>query len=261
MIDWQSKDSRFTLHISDAVELLRSLPAESVDLIWADPPYFLSGGGTTNRGGKRTSVDKGKWDAPKTAMEQFAWNMTWMAESRRVLKPTGTIMVCGTLHSVHATGFTMQNLGLRLLNDIAWVKPAPPPNLGCKTLTHSHESILWGSLGPRAKHFFNYKELKAIEGVQMKDVWTFGRPGKDEQAHGKHPTQKPVALVHRCLVAALPSGGTVVDPFMGSGTTGVAATLAGRDWRFVGGDSDKAWIEVTRKRICDELESPDEHDD
>ena len=234
----------------DAVALLRSLASESVDLVWADPPYFLSGGGTTNRSGKRASVDKGDWDTPKSAMEQFGWNMAWMSEARRVLKPTGSLMVCGTLHSVHASGFTLQNLGMRLLNDITWVKPAPPPNLGCRTLTHSHESILWASLGPRAKHYFNYQGLKAIEGVQMKDVWTFGRPGKDELAHGKHPTQKPVALVTRCLIASLPDAGTVVDPFMGSGTTGVAATLSGRGWRFIGGDLDKSWVDITRLRIA-----------
>ena len=231
---------------------MRELDPESVDLVFADPPYFLSGGGTTNRGGKRVSVDKGKWDAPKTAMEQFAWNMVWLAETRRILKPTGSIMVSGTLHSVHATGFTMQNLGLRLLNDIAWVKPNPPPNLGRRTLQHSHESILWASLGPRAKYYFNYAELRAINGVQLKDVWEFGRPNKDELTHGKHSTQKPVSLLQRCLLAALPNDGLVLDPFAGSHTTGVAVALgASRGWRYVGIDSDSQWLDVGRKRILE----------
>lgn len=232
---------------------MRELPSESIDLIFADPPYFLSGGGTTNRGGKRTSVDKGGWDKPKTAMEQFAWNMAWLSEARRIVKSTGSVMVCGTLHSVHATGFTMQNLGYRLLNDICWVKPTPPPNLGTRCLTHSHESILWASMGPRAKYYFDYARLKREnDDKQLKDVWTYGRPHKSELTHGRHPTQKPINLVLQALKAALPDGGTCLDPFMGSGSTGVAvAQEPHRECKFIGIDLEREWCDVGRKRILD----------
>lgn len=249
---WASDDRRFVVNQGDAVAVMRQLDSESIDLVLCDPPYFLSGGGTTNRGGKRVSVNKGKWDAPKTAMEQFSWNMTWLAEVRRILKPTGTVMVFGTLHSVHATGFTMQNLGYRLLNDICWEKPQPPPNLGCRTLTHSHESLLWTSLGPRAKHYFNYAELKSLnEDRQLKDIWHFNRPSKLELIYGKHPTQKPLALLRRCLLMSLPANGAVLDPFAGSGSTGVAAAMEqpDRNWSYIGIELEAEWNVVAKARI------------
>jgi site-specific DNA-methyltransferase (adenine-specific) len=257
MAYWQSEDERLKIHTGDAVTAMRGMEAESVDLVWADPPYHLSGKGTTCQGGKRKSVAKGPWDLPKTPMSHYAWTMTWLEEVRRILKPTGSIMVCGSMHNVYVVGFAMQTLGCRILNDIAWVKANPSPNLGCRTLMYAHESVLWASLGPRAKHHFNYKELKELnEGKQQKDVWKFGRPEKDEQAYGKHPTQKPMRLIKRCLTATLPDGGLVVDPFAGSGTTGVAAALGqDRGWRYEGIELEQSWNDVARKRIEDAIGS------
>lgn len=251
MIHWQTEDERLKVHTGDAVAIMREIDDESVDLIWADPPYHLSGRGTTCQAGTRQSVAKGSWDLPKTPMAHFAWSMTWLGEARRVLKPTGSIMACGSMHNAFVVGFSMQALGSRMLNDISWVKTNPSPNLGCRTLTYSHESLLWCSLGPRAKHYFNYQELKELnEGKQQTDVWRFGRAEKEETVHGKHPTQKPVRLVKRCLIAALPENGLVLDPFAGSGTTGVAAAReAQRGWRYVGIELDPDWNEVGRKRI------------
>lgn len=253
MTYWKSENDQLRIHTGDAVAVMREMEDESVDLVWADPPYHLSGKGTTCQGGKRKDVSKGAWDLPKTPMAHLAWSMTWLGEARRILKPTGSIMACGSMHNAYVVGFSMQALGSRMLNDISWVKRNPSPNLGCRTLMYSHESILWCSLGPRAKHYFNYKELRELnEGKQQTDVWHFGRPEKDELTHGKHPTQKSVRMVKRCLIAALPEGGLVVDPFAGSGTTGVAAALGHeRGWRYEGIELDEGWNELARKRIED----------
>ena len=257
MAYWQSEDERLTIHSGDAVNVMRGMADESADLVWADPPYHLSGKGSTCQGGKRKRVAKGAWDVPKMPMEHLAYCMTWIGEARRILKPSGTIMVCGSMHNVSVVGFALQSLECRMLNDICWVKANPSPNLGCRMLTHSHESILWASLGPRAKHYFNYKELKALNGdKQLKDVWTFKRPHPRETVHGKHPTQKPRDLVTRCLIAALPEGGLVVDPFAGSGTTGVAAALgAERGWRYAGIELDPQWNEIAQARMQAVLDS------
>ena len=256
MIHWKSEDERFTIYIGDAVSVMRELPDESVDMVVADPPFGLSKpGGTTCRGGRRASSTKGSWDLPKTPMCQLAWAMTWMSEARRILRPTGSIMVCASMHNAYSSGFSLQNLGYRLLNDITWVKIAPSPNLGCRTLQYAHESILWASLGPRAKHYFNYDELKQLnDDRQQQDVWKFGRPSKPELVHSKHPTQKPVSLLRRCLLTALPEGGLVVDPFAGSGTTGVAAALnPSKSWSYIGIELDPEWNEVAKRRIQDAL--------
>jgi len=237
----------------DAIVLMQSIPDESVDVVWADPPYFLSGGGTTCRSGKRASVDKGEWDRPTTTHGQLAWSRAWLEQAKRVLKPTGTAWVCGTMHSVHCTGFAMQSTGMRLLNEIEWVKPNPPPNLGCRCFTHSHETLLWASKGPKARHHFDYAWARAENGgKQMKDVWQFTAPGKSEKSFGGHPTQKPIALVVRCLMASCPDGGVVLDPFTGSGTTGCAVARCGRGIEFIGIERELEWVDVARERIAAE---------
>ncbi len=228
---------------------------QSVDVIWADPPYFLSGGGPTCKSGKRASVDKGKWDKPKSPEAQLLWTQRWLMEGQRILKPTGTVWVCGTLHSVHSVGYALQILQMRLLNNVVWVKGNPPPNLGCRTLTHSHESILWASQGKKAKHHFDYQRMKELHGgTQMKDVWQFNAPTKAEKIYGKHPTQKPIDLVDWCLLASLPEGGVVIDPFCGGGTTGVAvAKRPKRNCKFIGIELETEWCELARKRILDAI--------
>lgn len=234
----------------DAFAALRDLN-QFADVVWTDPPYFLSNGGTTCKAGKRASVDKGEWDRPTTPESQLEWTRRWLALVRRTMRPTASIWVCGTMHSTSTTGYALQLEGFRVLNTVAWTKPNPPPNLGCRCFTHSHETLIWASLGPKAKHYFDYEWTKAQTGKQMKDVWEFAAPPAREKVHGRHPTQKPVGLVERALMASCPEGGNVLDPFAGSGTTGVAAIRRG--FGFIGIEEDMVWCNLARERIAHEV--------
>lgn len=242
---------------ADQHDYLRSLPAESVDCVWTDPPYFLSNGGSTCINGKRTSVNKGQWDQSAGIEADHEFNMSWLAECHRILKPTGTIWVSGTHHVYLSVGMAMMQLGFRLLNDIVWEKPNPPPNLGCRCFTHSTEMLLWAAKSPKGakeKYTFNYDDMKtANDGKQMKNVWRFTAPAKTEKTLGKHPTQKPIALIERCLLASTSAGETVLDPFAGSGTTGVAAINTNR--RFLGCEIDLRHARLGAKRINAAIDS------
>jgi site-specific DNA-methyltransferase (adenine-specific) len=253
------------LAILDAIAA--KYPEGRFDMIFADPPYFLSNGGITCHAGKMVSVHKGDWDKSQGAEENHNFNREWLMRCQRVLKPNGTIWVSGTHHVIFSVGFAMQQLGFKILNDIAWEKPNPPPNLSCRYFTHSTETILWAAKSEKSKHLFNYAEMRKVTGKQMKtvwrkeefpteanegnqaapnlenenfvssvpfcegSVWTMQAPGRAEKEHGKHPTQKPVAG------ATLPGSSTnrgdwVLDPFLRGGTTAVAALRTGRN--FVG---------------------------
>jgi site-specific DNA-methyltransferase (adenine-specific) len=237
----------------DAIRAMRNMQAPAFDVIWADPPYHLSGGGGTNRGGKRVSVNKGDWDKLLEPDEQVWRARRWLDMARRMLKPHGTVWICASMHSVGRSAYALEVSGFRILNMIQVVKSNPPPNLGCRCFTHAHETIIWASLGPKVKHHFDYQWVKGDNGgKQRRDVWQFNRAPKHERGFGSHPTQKPVALVERCLMASCPDGGLVLDPFMGSGTTGVAAIRCDRSFGFIGIEREKQWYDVARKRIADE---------
>lgn len=247
---WTSADGRVALQRGDCIDVLSRLPEESVDLVFADPPYFLSNGGTTCKSGRRTSVNKGTWDRSLGVDQNHAFNRAWLEACRRVLKPNGTIWVSGTLHVIHSVGFAMQQLGLKLLNEIAWEKPNPPPNLSCRYFTHSTETLLWAARDRKSKHYFDYKAMRAANGnKQMKTVWRMLAPGRGEKLHGKHPTQKPIELLARIVVASCPADGVVLDPFNGSGTTGVAALMCGR--RYIGIERKASYLNLTRRRLAD----------
>ena len=226
-------------------------PAGCFDMIFADPPYFLSNGGITCKAGKMVSVHKGDWDKSRGAEENHNFNRAWLERCQRVLKPNGTIWVTGTHHVIFSVGYAMQQLGMKILNDIAWEKPNPPPNLSCRYFTHSTETVLWAAKSDQSKHLFNYKEMKQVTGKQMKTVWTMSAPGKAEKLFGKHPTQKPVALVERCLLAATNAGDMVLDPFMGGGTTAVASVRTYR--HFVGIELDITHLLLAGKRADREV--------
>ncbi len=239
------------MYLGDSMELLHRLPEASVDCIWTDPPYLLSNGGITCSAGKMVSVDKGDWDHSQGIEKDHQFNMEWVAACKRVLKPAGTIWISGTMHIYPSVGMALLMNGFRLLNDIIWEKPNPPPNLGCRTFTHSTETLLWATKAPkgsRDRYTFNYAEMKQENGgKQMKTVWRFGSPGKLEKRFGKHPTQKPVALIERCLRASTLLGDVVLDPFAGSGSTGVAAMRLGR--RFIGMELEAEFSAVAANRF------------
>ena len=263
----RSKD--YVLYQGDSLALMDQFADQTFDLIFADPPYFLSNGGFTCSGGKRAAVKKGDWDKSNGVEADHAFTSEWLKKCQRLLKPTGTIWVSGTQHVIFSVGFAMQQLGYKLLNTVTWYKPNASPNLACRYFTHSTEILVWASPGAKGKlqHRFNYKDMKAENGgKQMRDVWALPKTGEEElndsgegalwnmttakpseKMHGKHPTQKPISLLSRIVDACTEEDSLVLDPFCGSGTTGVAAVSKGR--RFVGFDLDRTYLELTRKRL------------
>ena len=239
------------LYQGDCLEILDAIAAKHpegcFDMIFADPPYFLSNGGITCHAGRMVKVDKGDWDKSRGPEENHNFNTEWLRRCQKVLKPNGTIWVTGTHHVIFSVGYAMQQLGFKILNDIAWEKPNPPPNLSCRYFTHSTETVLWAAKSEKSKHLFNYQAMKAVTGKQMKTVWHFTAPGRAEKTFGKHPTQKPVALVERCILASTLDNNLVLDPFMGNGTTPVASVRTRR--RCVGVELDSKWIEMATKRL------------
>jgi site-specific DNA-methyltransferase (adenine-specific) len=245
----------------DCLQILAAIPASSIDLIFADPPYFLSNGGITCHAGRMVSVNKGDWDKlpgadPDPVRVRFdkvhEFNTAWLAACQRVLKPDASIWVSGTSHVIHSVGFAMQQLGFKLLNDISWVKPNPPPNLSCRYFTHATETIIWAARDKKSRHKFNYKLMKQLNaGRQMKSVWTIPAPEPWEKKFGKHPAQKPLALIERILLASSSEGDLVLDPFLGSGTTALAALRLSR--RSFGIEADSISVDLTLRRICFDL--------
>jgi site-specific DNA-methyltransferase (adenine-specific) len=233
---------------ADCVELMRLMPEGCVDAVFADPPYRLSTGGVTVKGGRLAPVDKGPWDRSRGFEEDHRFNLCWLEAARRVLKPDGTLWVSGTHHIIYSLGFALQSLGYRIINDIAWEKPDPPPNALRTAFTHAHESLLWASKGKRSRHTFNYDLINSPNpGAQVSSVWRIRSvPGK-EKLHGYHPTQKPLRLVRRALLASTREGDLVFDPFCGSGTTAVAAKELNRF--FVGAELEGEYAELSARRI------------
>jgi len=240
------------LYQGDSLELLALLPESSVDLIFADPPYFLSNGGITCHAGKMVSVNKGAWDKSQGPATNHEFNRSWLAACQRILKPNGSLWVSGTAHVIHSVGFAMQQLGFKLLNDISWVKPNPPPNLSCRYFTHATETIIWAARDKKSRHTFNYKLMKETNrGKQMKSVWEIKPPETWEKRFGKHPTQKPLALLERILLASSHEGDLVLDPFSGSGTTLLAAFRLRR--HALGCELSAEFVSLSVQRICSEM--------
>ena len=240
------------LYQGDALELLHRAKSETFDLIFADPPYFLSSGGITCQSGRMVSVDKGEWDKTATFEQIHAFNLNWLRECHRLLKPNGALWVSGTNHNIFSVGFALQTLGFKVLNDIAWHKTNPPPHLACRYFTHAHETLLWARKHPKAKHYFDYAAMKRDNGdKQMQSVWKLPAPAKWEKRFGKHPTQKPEILLDRIIRASSVEGDLVLDPFCGSATTGAVAARLGR--RFVGFELQSEYLELGRQRMEDEI--------
>jgi len=247
------------LFLGDSIKLLKKINENSIDMIFADPPYFLSNGGITCMSGKMVSVDKGDWDKSNGVEENFRFNLDWLKECRRILKKDGTIWISGTSHIIYSIGYAMQLLGYKILNDIIWYKRNAPPNLSCRYFTHSTEIILWAAKSKKSKHYFDYKlmkelnnnkQMRSIWDIQESDpenVWEISSPGKKEKEFGKHPTQKPEELLKRIILASTKEGDIVLDPFNGSGTTGIVSFKLGR--KYIGIDNSKDYLYLTKKRI------------
>lgn len=240
------------LYQGDCLEVMDALAAKHpdgiFDLIFADPPYFLSNGGITCHSGRMVKVDKGAWDKSRGPEENHNFNREWLRRCQALLKPNGSLFVSGTHHVIFSVGFAMQELGMKILNQITWQKPNPPPNLACRYFTHSTETVLWAAKNAKSRHVFNYAEMKrANGGKQMKDVWTLTAPKADEKKFGKHPTQKPLALLERIVRTATGEGDLVLDPFLGSGTTAIAAARLSR--RCIGIESDASLLAVAVARL------------
>lgn len=198
----------------DVFEVLSKMEAGSVDVIFADPPYFLSDGGISCKNGKMVS---------------------------------GTIWITGTFHNIYSIGVALEQEGYEIINNITWQKPNPPPNLACKCFTHSTETVIWAKK-KSAKPYFNYQLMKELNGgKQMKDVWVGTAPKASEKKYGKHETQKPEWLLERIVLASTKPNECVLDPFMGSGTTGVSAIKNGR--RFIGIEKEERYFDISLPRI------------
>ncbi len=239
-------DNGFNLIHGDSFEILPKFNNE-FDLIFADPPYFLSNDGLSIQSGKIVSVNKGTWDKGKNINEIDEFNLKWLDLAKSALKDSGSIMVSGTYHNIFSIGNALQKLGYKILNIITWQKTNPPPNFSCRYLTHSTEQIIWARKSEKHKHIFHYELMKFLNGdKQMKDVWEFPAIAPWEKTCGKHPTQKPLALLVRLILMASDSKSVICDPFAGSATTGIAANLLGRN--FVGIEKEQEFIKIALAR-------------
>lgn len=236
----------FKLFNGDCFEILPKFKGE-FDLIFADPPYFLSNDGLSIQSGKIVSVNKGDWDKGCGIDDIDKFNLRWLALAKDTLTDNGSVMISGTYHNIFSIGRTLQKLDYKILNIITWQKTNPPPNFSCRYLTHSTEQIIWARKSEKFKHIFNYELMKKLnDDKQMKDVWSFPAIAPWEKACGKHPTQKPLSLLIRLILMASNENSVICDPFAGSSTTGIAANLLGR--KFVGIEKEREFIEISINR-------------
>lgn len=240
--------SDFKLIYNDIFKSINKIEDKSIDMIFADPPYFLSNDGITCSGGKMVSVNKGEWDRTLSIKEKHRFNKKWIKECFRVLKDNGTIWISGTLHNIYSIGMALEEEGFKIINNITWQKTNPPPNLACKTFTHSTETILWAKKDlKKAKYTFNYNLMKELNNnKQMKDVWTTALTKPSEKKCGKHPTQKPLEILDKIILASTNENDLILDPFCGSSTTGISAVKLNR--RYIGIDNEKEYIELSIRR-------------
>lgn len=243
---YRSKKLDFSLVQGNCVDVLSQLDFQ-FDMIFADPPYFLSNGGISVQSGKQVSVNKGDWDKSQGFEKDNVFNYKWISACREHLTENGTIWISGTYHNIFSVAQMLNELDFRILNCITWAKTNPPPNLSCKFFTHSTEFILWARKNKKVPHYYNYDLMKQINGgTQMRDVWPMPATGRWEKSCGKHPTQKPLPLLARIILASTKENAWILDPFCGSSTTGIAASLLNR--RFLGIDREENFLELSKKR-------------
>lgn len=240
---YTSPNHDFTLAQGDSFKLMSNFDFK-FDMIFADPPYFLSGGGISMQSGKVVCVDKGDWDKPKSQEDMMEWNRHWLSLCREKLKENGSIWISGTYHNIFSVANCLTELGYKILNVITWQKANPPANISCRFFTYSTEFVIWARKSKKVPHKFNYELMKHINGdKQMTDVWRLPAIGQWEKSCGKHPTQKPLRLLTRLILASTDNGDWIFDPFCGSGTTGIAANLCGR--RFAGIEQEEDFCKMS----------------
>ena len=234
----------FSLYKGDCVKVMKCIPP--VDMVFADPPYFLSNDGLSIQSGKIVSVNKGTWDKlDDISLHDF--NYKWISAVRDVLKPNGTIWISGTMHNIFSVFEVLNELNFKILNTITWKKTNPPPCFSCRFFTSSTEIIIWARKEKKIAHYYNYELMKELNGgKQMKDVWELPAIARWEKVNGKHPTQKPLSVVSRTILASTHRGDLILDPFSGASTTGIAAYLFDR--KFIGIDIDIDYLRISKKR-------------
>lgn len=232
----------------DCFEELKKIKKGSVDMIFADPPYFLSTeDGISCSGGKMVSVKKGEWDQSLSLKEKHRFNRRWIKMCKRVLSDKGSIWISGTFHNIYSIGMALEEEGFTIVNNVTWQKLNPPPNMACKCFTHSTETVIW-AVKDKKHYTFNYQLMKELNGgKQHKDVWTGSLTKPSEKKYGKHPTQKPEYLLEKIILASTKEGDVVLDPFMGSGTTGAVAIRLNRN--FIGIEKDLVYFDISRNRL------------
>ena len=242
------QEDDFTLLKGDSFKILKKLDSKSIDMIFADPPYFLSGNGITCSSGKMVSVNKGKWDEKISIKEKHNFNKKWIRLCKEVLKDNGTIWISGTMHNIYSIGMALEEEGFKIINNITWKKLNPPPNISCRSFVHSTETIIWAKKDLKnAKHKFNYELMRNLNGgKQAKDVWESSLTKPSEKKFGKHPTQKPISLLEKIILASTNEGDLILDPFNGSGTTGIVANKLNR--KYIGIEKEKEYLDLTIRR-------------
>jgi site-specific DNA-methyltransferase (adenine-specific) len=250
---FKSNDKNFYLLHGDTMKLLPEFD-HKFDMVFADPPYFLSNGGLSIQSGKIVSVNKGSWDKSQGFEFVNDFNRKWLKLVRDKMKDDATIWISGTMHNIFSIGQILTELDFKILNVITWEKNNPPPNFSCRFFTHSTEQIIWARKKVKVPHYFNYELMKQLNGdKQMKDVWKLPAIAPWEKSCAKHPTQKPLSVLTRLILASTKPDAWILDPFTGSSTTGIAANLANR--RFLGIDQEKDFLEISKKRKL-EIENP-----
>lgn len=250
---FKSRNGDFTLVEGDCVATLEKFRF-GFDMVFADPPYFLSGGGIGYQSGKVVCVDKGKWDKPLPADEMDAFNLRWLSAVRNHMKDNATIWISGTHHNIFSVQQQLIKLGFKILNVVTWAKTNPPPNISCRYFTFSTEFIIWARKSVKVPHFFNYALMRQLNGnKQMTDVWQLPAIGRWEKSCGKHPTQKPLGVLARLIQASTQPGAWILDPFSGSATTGIAACLLGR--RYLGLETEPQYLAMSQARR-EEIDDP-----
>lgn len=243
---YKSPNNDFTLIQGDCVETLSKFNF-GFDMVFADPPYFLSGGGISCQSGHVVCVDKGEWDKPSTTEEMDAFNFKWLSACRDHMKENATIWISGTHHNIFSVQQQLLKLGFKILNVITWAKTNPPPNISCRYFTYSTEFIIWARKSQKVAHYYNYELMKQLNGnKQMTDVWQLPAIARWEKSCGKHPTQKPLGVLARIIQASTHPGAWILDPFSGSATTGIAANLLNR--RYLGLELDDEFLSISKAR-------------